>query len=1698
MTLSTPTHTHPVLLFPLRIETRFVGSELLVRIYPDDVMIHAHDKRLNQTEADLLREYQAIEGDKMAAWRGLVQKLGTQRAAYLANIAHLDDGQPQNETFSAAPRVRLLPDRFKAYLYQDKTVTDIEWAVKLEKRELPLLENTEEGTDVLIADQAAWIVDFAAAEQVGMAVRIPAPKDHYCRLIVIGLNSDDAQKGADDLAELINAHRFSSGFAVAPYGMATNNTGDVRSGYADVDEDAEQSYAIECKDYPISDSTLGGALADALGVEKTIFARIAHAADPKDTLEETMRASLWPALGDYLLTHLVSNPLSIDARSWLSEHFRKFVSARGFLPSIRIGKQPYGIVPVTAINKWEPPTPDLAGSAAKAGYEETLHNILLELFTKWLGMAQNAELVPRLGGSADADQELFEVLAMQPTSVSVHLRRLVDDRFIGWIFSQCDPQLILPKTPGLKTMEECVQYWLQILTEQRQPAMTLLSKIASQTLSEAKILDIYAWGEDSASLEDLEIKLVVDDQNEADPLGYIDKFKTELPAADRHKPLFYDLLRRAILYTMSTRPSISSGPITSEDSEGVRPSQPIGPSILSGSDSPALTEGIRPSIPLGSVSGESQSSESESLFDKALSKLAAETNPVLLEDALHATLDLHSHRLDAWLTSLATRRLQTMRGAGSDGAKGIYTGVYGWVEDLHRGEGSIGDAKSGGYIHAPSCAQAAAGAVLRNAFLSHANDPEGNACRINLSSERVRRANRLLQGMREGQELAALLGYQFEHGLHDTNNDRYIDDFRADYPLVKASESKSAESQEAVAARNVVDGLKLAKDWMEHPEAVKSHVSINKGVEIQLERLSDTLDAVLDLLLYEAIYQQVQGNYERSAAALDAMDGEGLPSEPESIQTPPAGTAFRQRVCVLLPNILSKNISSPRSMAEPKLAHWFGLLLGELENIGCLAWVSCYRNVRSEVYQPLDLNQASKDELINIALLDEVLAQQIIDKRQASGRFLNLQEVKELFAEDDARFNAFAGVFNVLSPQRVVLSDLDIDALDFLYLCKSLPEALISSQGFRQPTDEDLRAGDTELEARIKYHIRKLNGLGPHCEIAIDFAPQLSEFTRSIADAIEVSRGVFGLLAGASYLKPAFLHRPEDVNETPQFAREDFEELDDRVEQARQDLELLTPDQFLKFGRYGIEGAIPPSLVMDPDEISRKSAVKKASDQRLEQCSSYRQEACKFSSGSDGRAVDINKAVEMMVEAMKALFGAEFVVLPTFSAPQYEEFFNEQAILIKDEQRIHLWLQQVAQTHSAVRRLEDAMLVAEAWKPLKISESGDSAIQANQLEAMAFRQLRVAQLSDGDTPYWLALSDAEIADQVSGDKFEDFAKNGWPGSVLSLVCWAPLSLESKVKVPSESKAKLSGLFIDEWNELIPSATRATGIGFQYDRPNSQAPQALLLAVPGSAPGDREAAWTLDELKDIVNDTLDLAKVRAVDIDALDATVGGLFPASILPSDASRPGWARNTPEPELAEAIEKTLSRILTGTVNVLVTEEGGKPFRNVRVTIDGANQEGNTNEEGRISFSNLPIGNLTLTAWHPRYHECSQGITLLFDETKNAQLQLALLPGIVEVTVSKEVRMSNKQMPLATPASGAKVTLGELTGKTDAKGFYCFATVKPGKYKVAAILPPFVAAPEVMVVKGGGDVVTVNILLVYNMTPPSPRPKPGPNVYPK
>jgi ABC-type transporter Mla subunit MlaD len=96
----------PILLFPVRLETRFhapsaanlranvagvaTAPQLWIRVYPDDCQIDSFEELLTKTELENAREFWAsmwraggVEAQERGAWRSLVAGSGSGRAAYV-------------------------------------------------------------------------------------------------------------------------------------------------------------------------------------------------------------------------------------------------------------------------------------------------------------------------------------------------------------------------------------------------------------------------------------------------------------------------------------------------------------------------------------------------------------------------------------------------------------------------------------------------------------------------------------------------------------------------------------------------------------------------------------------------------------------------------------------------------------------------------------------------------------------------------------------------------------------------------------------------------------------------------------------------------------------------------------------------------------------------------------------------------------------------------------------------------------------------------------------------------------------------------------------------------------------------------------------------------------------------------------------------------------------------------------------------------------------------------------------------------------------------------------------------------------------------------------------------------------------------------------------------------------------------------
>jgi hypothetical protein len=90
-------------------------------------------------------------------------------------------------------------------------------------------------------------------------------------------------------------------------------------------------------------------------------------------------------------------------------------------------------------------------------------------------------------------------------------------------------------------------------------------------------------------------------------------------------------------------------------------------------------------------------------------------------------------------------------------------------------------------------------------------------------------------------------------------------------------------------------------------------------------------------------------------------------------------------------------------------------------------------------------------------------------------------------------------------------------------------------------------------------------------------------------------------------------------------------------------------------------------------------------------------------------------------------------------------------------------------------------------------------------------------------------------------------------------------------IPME--AFVAGLAIDAWDEVVPGETETSGVAFHFDQPSASAPNLIVLGVH---PGDRPV-WDVDTLLDTARETVELARMRAVDPEAL-RWVGRFLPA----------------------------------------------------------------------------------------------------------------------------------------------------------------------------------------------------------------------------
>ncbi len=233
-------------------------------------------------------------------------------------------------------------------------------------------------------------------------------------------------------------------------------------------------------------------------------------------------------------------------------------------------------------------------------------------------------------------------------------------------------------------------------------------------------------------------------------------------------------------------------------------------------------------------------------------------------------------------------------------------------------------------------------------------------------------------------------------------------------------------------------------------------------------------------------------------------------------------------------------------------------------------------------------------------------------------------------------------------------------------------------------------------------------------------------------------------------------------------------------------------------------------------------------------------QAAGIASGMQRRADAASAAGQTDTQIMAALFGQDFLFLPRFQLSATAAAELDLAITQGPTTAPHdfmRWMQQAARVRPAL----------DAWRRLTLYTGALEQPPAD---------FELAQLPFQAGARWAALP---------------FAPKRPPAGLVSLALQRP--------VKPATNAVWVGLFLDDWTEVIPDEVETTAVGFHYDDPGAEAGQAVLLAIP---PGEAQT-WDIVTFANILNETADLAKVRAVDLELLPA-LGQLLPAIYLATD----------------------------------------------------------------------------------------------------------------------------------------------------------------------------------------------------------------------
>lgn len=1462
-----------------------------------------------------------------------------------ANNIEFPNIKTKEKSWEKPPQTNIMPDNFAVLTIRNNAFRHI---VIGKKVEIPLNVGFDPGKsdffsynengDLIIDDSIKWMFDFNEAEKKGMAIKVPLNVDDiengFDKIIVVGIKENSEKDSTKKLEGLLKNHHYSgNGMSILSVGTPTNNTEKV-SGFSSEDEGFEKSYTTECcgnlfdenNNNPHTKSD-GQRLVAALGIKPEIFQNIHNSNEKSISNAINLHNILWPGTVGVYMEDILETFFRKDTINRTRDFFENSVCGRGIIPSLRIGKQPYGILPVTRFTKIidvnindveEIPLSTIFSELNDSQLEKRFDQLFKLILHRIYGIYQNIvrNSVPYIGKviSTDPQQHFLDILGLHGTTAESYYRfsmncalhagifkEEVNDVEFEQKFNHLDEILDIFKD----IMEKAYSWQFMDILKTGVPVVDNKDKITAlnKKLSKSRLYcsrSLTLKAPLVGVLIEPDIANPLNTRDQKDPLKkYIDwliesdlyKILKNVSGEDEDLPpsssLLFLLLRMSLLLECRTSAFniLQHEKLIDEEIWKKAGSSAYYKTFSPYFDHPTyitkwnfLFHSLKyldglfknefdPNSPFYNANrsnsmaiyfGSNTNNEFLSPVNKYKEKLGfiADESIENLEYMLKEHFDICSYRLDAWISGFANKILTGMREKNSTG---IYIGAYGWLENVRKGSelekaddappellpndssSILRDPENRGFIHAPTLDHAVAACILHAGYLGSKDIvSRKNSLAVNLSSRRIRKAIFLLEGVKNGQELGHLLGYQFERGLHENyldlgiELDKCIHDFRKRY---SETNSGNASGNENSYQYSVIDGQALIDEIMDHISHLSSDdcrtvyeilydeghysncpawlkkLADNSNEKLkciirEIDRIADAEDALGDLVLSECVYQISRGNHERAAAVMASLaEGKEIPKI-QIAQTVRNGFIVTHKVVIDIKPISSFNISplsdrvndqersihiqdakpegwkniqlTPKAFAEPTLNNWIGEVIGAADKIKVLYMVDG---------QISDISLAELD-LQPIDYLYEI----DIEKESNSNAFHKrlkymIHQIKNI-PSDKVVDIIMENAANQTSPDTIYLAD-------FYSLIEPIQEIIKSCRSLL-PDDIPISKTDTKDE--------NLNN-----SILID---ELDIRAKDILSRInELLESVEPLDLNSIY------KNAQDINSLP---------------------DIQTQNIIIKFlynASFYSGGDTLPKAMDDNDSVIEilESAVTVQSDLK-NKSNNVERLVAKLTT-----LFDKEKIAETYTEIFKIVYDKSFNIIFHFENKYKNElhtlYTNKEKLLRNAKaQALDSWLHGISMVRNKMTAIENASFYSKIY-------------QKNTFPFMC-----PIQVEYKEDDYWMGI---EYPEEFV--PYED--KTSY------------ILLDGKEICSANENA--AGLLIDQWVELIPDKKNTTGISFHFNRPGVEAPQSLLLAVPHEKRGN----WRWDDLVFTILDTMELYKIRAVEPDQINnSSLSQLLPA----------------------------------------------------------------------------------------------------------------------------------------------------------------------------------------------------------------------------